>query len=290
MKPFNIMLAVFVSLLWGGNFIAAKYGVGYFPPFLFTAMRFVLVSLILLPFVPRPTMDQLKRIAPISLLAALHFSFMFAALAYGLEITSCALVGQLGVPFACILGAIFLGDRLGKWRITGIIVAFSGVFIVSGTPNILVNQAAFFFALANAFAWACGNIFVKRVSEMDALQLLAWMSVGTVPVLLAAAFIFEPTWPSFAAAPMSAWMGLAYTSIASTVMAYGIWYYLLKTHTVSQIAPISLLTPVFGISLGHMFFSESITQNIIIGGTLTIVGVAIIVMRRPKLAIFGRPS
>ena len=154
MRPLHAFYAILVAAIWGGNFVAAKIGVAYFPPFLLTAIRFTIVGALILPFVPVPNRQQLWGIAQVSLvLGTLHFSLLFAAIGSGLHIASAAVIGQLGVPFACLLGAIFLEDKLGMWRSAGMMISFLGIVIVAGTPNILANYTAFLTAVAAAFFW-----------------------------------------------------------------------------------------------------------------------------------------
>lgn len=291
MRPLHIFFAVMVAILWGANFVAAKYGIAYFPPFFLTGLRFIIVSLLMVPFVPRPTLRQWGAILPISLMSTLHFSLLFVALNYGLDIASAAIIGQLGVPFACLLGVIFMGDRIGVWRLSGIVIAFVGIAIVAGTPNILHNLTAFYLALTCTFVWGAANIFVKRIHDIGSMQLLAWTSVGIVPMVLALSFIFEyQAWPHFTDAPWTALVGLSYTAVFSTIVAYGLWYFLLSRYTVSQVTPFSLLTPIFSIGFGQMFFAETLTAQTLIGGALTIVGVAIIVLRKPQTLQLGEAT
>ena len=287
MRPLDIFFAILVALLWGCNFVAAKFGVAYFPPFLLTALRFTFVSLLLIPFVPRPSWKQLKQITVLSSMSTLHFSLIFVAIFQGLDISTSSLVGQLGVVFACIFGAIFLKDHLGIWRIGGIVIAFIGTAIVAGTPNILQHQGAFTIALAANVAWGAANILIKRIEGIDSMALLAWMGLCTVPMLLAMSLLFEPHWPHFYDVSLSAALGLTYTTICSTIIAYGLWYHLLSRHNVSQVTPYSLLTPIFGIASGQLFFTEELTSQVLLGGFVTIIGVAVIVMRRPKTILLG---
>ncbi len=291
MSPLHIFFGVLVALIWGCNFVAAKFGVAYFPPFLLTAIRFTVASIILIPLVARPTWPQLKRIMLISTMSSLHFSLIFVALYYQLDIASSALIGQLGVPFACILGAIFLNDRLGIWRISGIIIAFLGTVIVAGTPNIASHPTGFYAALVSTMTWGIANVLVKRVSDVGSMSLLAWMGACTVPILFALSFAFEyQQWPPLLEAPLSAILGVSFTVLFSTITAYGLWYFLLSRYSVSQVTPYSLLTPIFGIAIGQLFFHEELTMQVIIGGLITIVGVAVIVLRRPKTIPLGEAT
>lgn len=290
MRLIDALFAVTVAVLWGGNFIAAKYSVAYFPPFFATALRFVIVSALLLPFVTPPSRAQITHILPVAIMSSLHFSLMFVALSYHLDIASCAVISQMGVPFACILGAIFLGDRIGLWRAGGILIAFSGITLVAGSPQLLNNLTPFYIMIASTFCWGSANVLIKRAQGIPSMTLLAWVSLFTIPILFLLSFLLEGShWQLLAAPPPPAVLALCYTAIGSTVIAYGLWYKLLSQFDVSQIAPFSLLAPVFGIGFGQLFFHEALTPKIIAGGILTIAGVAVIVIRRPKTIPLGEP-
>lgn len=291
MRLIDTLFAIAVAVLWGGNFVAAKISVGYFPPFYATALRFIMVSALMLPFVPRPTLAQMKRILPVAIASSLHFSLMLLALSQGLGVASCAVLGQMGVPFACMLGALFLGDRIGIWRISGIAIAFLGVAIVAGTPNILADMTPFYTILASTFCWGGANVLIKRAHGIPSLALLAWVSLFTIPILLVLSFLIEDHHMQLLASPpLKESLALLYTIIGSTVIAYGLWYRLLSQFDISQVAPFSLLAPVFGIAFGQLFYEEALTLHIIGGGLLTIAGVAIIVLRRPKTIPLGEAT
>ncbi len=291
MTPKNIFFALLVSAIWGSNFVAAKYSLAHFPPFLLTALRFAAVSALLIPFSTIPTRAQMAMIVPVAVLAALQFSLFFVSLDMGLDISTSALVGQLGVPFSCILGVFFYKDKIGIWRAGGIATAFLGIAVIAGTPNISNHIAAFFVAVASAIFWSVGNIMVKHLKDVKPMSMLAWMSLFSVPVLLGLSLMFEnPSWAMLTSATPESLAGLAYTVVASTVVAYGLWYFLLANNDVSQVTPFSLLTPVFAILCGYLVFAEPLTARILTGGLLTIAGVGIIVVRRPKLAIKGEAT
>lgn len=282
-------LAVLAVSLWGVNFIAAKVGMEYFAPFFLTGVRFALVGGLMVWFFPLPNRVQWVQLLKLStVMGVLQFSTMYVAIDMGLNISSIAIVGQMGVPFSCLLGAIFLHDRLGIWRISGLILAFAGMVIVAGTPNIAEHPLAFLIAIFSSFCWGVGNIMVKRMHSIASMPMLVWMALLSAPQLFVVSIFLEGNqWQGLPGAPLSAWLALAYTVIFSTVVAYGLWYYLIKKHPVTQVAPYSLLTPVTGIACGQLYFHETLTPMMIVGGLIVIIGVAIIVMRRPKLVARG---
>lgn len=292
MKWYHGLAAALVAAIWGCNYVAAKIGMEVFPPFFYTGLRFALLSAMLVPFVPRPDPPRLKRIAAIAMtLCVGHMATILLSLHMGLTIAANVLVIQLGVPFSCLLGAIFLRDRLGPWRTFGMAVAFAGVAIIAGNPDVLANIDAFAVGVLSAFLWGVANIQMKRMGEVPVLQFLAWLSVFAAPPLIAISWAFDGSpLPSLAAATPAIWLAVAYTTLGSTLGAYGLWAWLIGRFPVSRVAPYSLLTPVFGIAAGQLFFAEELTLPLIAGGAVTILGVAIITIRRPRLAALGKSA
>jgi O-acetylserine/cysteine efflux transporter len=69
-----------------------------------------------------------------------------------------------------------------------------------------------------------------------------------------------------------------------TVVSYAIWYRLLHRYPVNYIMPITMLVPVLGVLFGVVLRDEPLTWPIVAGGLVTLAGVGIIIMRRPRTA------
>lgn len=285
----HIFLAISVAAIWGGNFVAAKFGLAYFPPFFLSSLRFLIVAFILIPFFSKTSISILKRIALLSFtLGTLHLSMLFLAMHMGLNIASTAIISQMGVPFACILSALFLNDKLGVWRTCGMVVAFGGIAIVSGTPNVLENPFGMVIALLSSFFWGVANIMMKNIGSMNIFRLLAWLCLFTAPQLLLISAIFEHGQLELLRnIPVTVAWSVAYTAIMSTIAGYGLWYYLMAKYQLTQVAPFSLLAPIFSIAFGKLVFSEALPMQTVIGGAIAIIGVGVIIVRRPKLGVLG---
>jgi len=284
MRMRHMALAVLVALIWGGNFVASKISVMSFPPFLNTALRFAIAAVILLPFAPFPK-GQGRNLAKLAItLGTLHFALLAASLWYHLDIATCAIAVQMGVPFATILAALLLKDMFGKWRCAGLSMCFIGVIIIAGTPSALEHWQGFSLALAAAFFWGVTNVIMRTMPPIDVVPMLAWLAVFSMPLLLIMSLALEgnPV-PIITQASSASWLAVVYTAISSTILGYGIWYFLLKLYPVTMIAPFNLLTPVFGIMFGQIFFYEDLGWRFLGGGAITLAGVAIIVMRRPRI-------
>lgn len=281
-----IIAAILVTLVWGGNYTATKFALSDFPPFLLLLLRFIGVSLLLLPFVWRHPIPRLKEMAIISmLLIVLQFAFVFTGMHMGLSITGSVIATQLGVPFSCVLSAVLFKDYLGPWRSAGLMLAFIGVMIVAGTPNAAEHWDAFLLTVLGAWSWSSANIYLKTIKQPATVPLLFWPALISVLPFLILTLSFESHQIDVIKhAHVSAWAGIIYSMLFASLVGYGLWNWLIAHQPMSKIVPFNLLMPVFGIAIGNAIFVEALTPQVMLGGGLTIVGVAIITLRRPKLA------
>lgn len=290
MPFYAILAAITVSFCWGANFTASKFAMEYFPPFLFIATRFTALSILLLPFVMRRPLPAMREMVILSLLyITLHFAMIFIAMHMGLSVTSAIIATQLGVPFSCVFAAIFFKDYLGPWRSFGLALAFFGMIIVAGSPDVAEHFLAFMVAIIGAIGWALANIHMKRMKETGVVHTLFWPGLFAIPQMVILSLIFESDQiETLRTAAWTAWAGVSYSALFSSLVGYGLWTWLLARYPMTQVVPYSLLVPVFGIACGMFFFGEQLTWQIIIGTVLTVGGVGVITFRRPKLAELER--
>jgi O-acetylserine/cysteine efflux transporter len=273
-----------VALIWGLNFAVAKVGLEELPPLLFMAMRFTLVAIVLIPWVKPPRGYWRQVIAIAFTLGLLHFSLMFSGLKI-LDASTAAISIQLQVPFAALLAAIFFKDKLGWRRATGMAIAFIGVALIAGEPRLNGQYLALFMVISAACIWSVANVQIKFLTEVDGFSLNAWIAVFATPMLFAASFALEEG--QIEAISQLSWMGafaVVYQSLLVVVFGYGCWYWLLRRYSVNQAMPFTLLVPVIGVVSGVVFLGDTMTPYLIAGGALTVIGVAVIVLRRPRVA------
>ena len=281
-----IFAALLVALCWGGNFTASKFALHDFPPYLLVFTRFVLVSALLAPFALRQPKPNYRDMLIIGVLFyVMQFAFIFLALSMGLSITASIIGTQMGVPFSCVVAAMLFKDYLGPWRSFGLMVAFLGVVVVAGTPNAAEHAGAFLLAVAAAISWSCANIYMKRIPPQPVASMLFWPGLFSLPFLGALSAIFEHgQLQIIAQAHWTAWAGLAYSTFFSSLVGYGLWNWLLARYPLSQVVPYTLCVPIFGIAAGMIFFHEPMGWQVALGALMTIAGVGIIILRRPRLA------
>jgi len=283
-SPLHMLLILGIMLLWGINFAVAKTGLLQLPPIFLVACRFLLVGALLLPFAKRPR-GQWGAILGISVtLGLLHFSVMFNALK-DIDAATAAIAIQLQVPFASLLAAIFFGDKLGWRRALGMLIAFLGVAVIAGEPRLNGQYLALGMVIGASFIWSIANVQIKKLDPIDGVSLNAWVALFSTPMLFAASFVLESGQiDALQAANFWAYFAVVYQAVAVVVIGYGSWYWLMRRYQINQIMPATLLVPPIGVLSGVIFLGENLTVNLMLGGLMTIVGVAIIIIRRPRTA------
>jgi O-acetylserine/cysteine efflux transporter len=65
-------------------------------------------------------------------------------------------------------------------------------------------------------------------------------------------------------------------AIGASIIAYGLWYHLIGKHAMNSVVPLTLLSPVLAVGLAAPLLGEALTANVLIGGAVTLAGVAMI--------------
>jgi len=280
MKPVDVLIAIAVAIIWGMGFVIAKAGMVHFSPILLMALRFTLTAACLIYFF-RPPPGLFKQLFWISLIsAALQYSLTFNGVR-GIDASTAALLVQLEVPFGLIMAWLAFGERIRPQQGLGILVAFAGAVLIVGEPRLEGDLIYAFLVIGGAFTWAIGQIMVKKLGNIGGFRLLSGVALFAAPQLFVASWIFEQDQlEQVQTASLGAWSSVIYLGIVMTALGYGLWYRLLGHYGVNQVMPFLLLLPVTSVCGGIFFLGESLTVKIALGGSLAIIGVALITIQR----------
>lgn len=81
------------------------------------------------------------------------------------------------------------------------------------------------------------------------------------------------------AAGWRGWLGVFYSALGSSILAYSLWYGLLKRYPASQILPWSLLSPALALLMGVAILHESLDHSKVIGTLLIVGGILLAVVQ-----------
>jgi len=264
----------------GIGLVVAKPVVADFPPLLLMALRFSVAAITLVWFVPIPK-PQLPTLFWVALIGAtMQYGFTFNGLRY-LDASTTALVVQAEIPFLVLLAAVVLKEKLGVRKIVGMVIAFFGIYLISGQPQLQGKSAAIAMVMTGGLLWATGQIMVRRMGAVGGLTTTAWLAVLAAPQLLVASLLFESNHVDvLRAARTATWLTVAYLGFIMTAVGYGCWYYVLGRYPASRVGPFLLLTPVTSVIGGALFLGEQLTTSTLVGGAVIIGGVAILVIEK----------
>lgn len=279
----HLLVIAGVQVVWGCNFVVSKLALAEMPPLIFIALRFAAIAFLLLPFM-RWHRGQMRFVMAIGLSGgAAHFGMMILSLHWAEDVAPVAIAIQLGVPFATLLSVMFLGERLGIWRVSALVISFTGILVMSFDPSVLNYLAALVMATGAALMWALSAMFMRKVHGIAVYDMQGWIAWSTWPALLAGSLIAEPDAAArLAEAGLAGWGGLAYTIFAVSLLGHAGLYWTVQRHEITSFAPVLLLAPIIGALGGVLVLGDDLTWRMVAGGAMTLAGVLVITIREAR--------
>lgn len=280
MKIIDVLMAISVAVIWGMGFVVAKAGMDHFSPILLMALRFTLTSLSLFWFF-RPSWELFKGLFWIALISAsVQYSLTFTGL-QGIDASTSALLIQLEVPFGLITAWLLLGEKISLKQAIGMLIAFTGAILIVGEPKLSNDLFSVVLLVSGACTWAVGQVMIKKLGKINGFVLICGVAMWATPQLFISSFLLESNQlEQIKTAPLEAWLAVVYLGLVMTALAYAMWYHLLGLYSVNKVMPFLLLLPLTSVVGGIFFLDETLTLKIAIGGLLTLIGVAVITIKR----------
>jgi drug/metabolite transporter (DMT)-like permease len=288
------LLFLLMSLLWGVTWIATKAGLSAgVPPFVFAAVRYILVSAVLVLVVGnlRVTFGG-GRAWRIIVTGTLVIVATYGLLYWGMQYVPSGVAGVVNMsmnPVCLFAFAILLGQERASWRhaaalllgIAGVLVLFSNKASLSGAPMELWGAAAVVLA---APVYCVGAVLNRPLlREVKPLDLSAAQAIVGAVGLTVLSLAFEPLSPAtlrtlFTPAALA---GLLFVVIGGTFIAYTIFLHLTRDWGAPRAGLYAFVSPVVALILGWLVFDEPLTWREIVGGAMTLLAAAIALTPRP---------
>jgi len=269
------LVALFVTAIWGLSFVVIKLGVGTTPPLLLAALRFFFAAVPAVFFIPRPKTSWRNVVAYGFFLGVGQFGLLFAALAVGMPASLASLVMQAQVFFTILFAALVMNERPGPHQVLGGLIGFLGLSIIA-LPRLTGSGAVpFLMTVAAAASWGVANTISKRAGRVDMLSYIVWASlVAPLPLFGLSLWLEGPDRVVSALVHLDtgALAAVAYLAYPSTILAFGIWAYLLSRHPAATVTPFALLVPVAGILGSALFLGEVMHPIEALGGAVIVLG------------------
>lgn len=282
----GISLAVLAAFIWSGNFIIARKVIKDIPPVSLAFYRWLLASVIILPFAIR----QFKK-EWLAVRQSWHYLFwasltgvaLFNTFVYvGAHYTSAinlTLIGTTTSPIvATILARIFLKEQIGWMKLAGLIFCIAGVLFLLSKGNFenllsLKFSTGDLWVLAAAFCFAIYNTLVKKkpssISPVNFLFII--FSLGTILL-----FPFY-WWETGKTAPViwdtDLFLSILYLGLGASVICFWIWNIAITRIGAARTILFGNLIPIFGIMGSVIFLKERFTVYHIISMAIVFTGI-----------------
>src|SRR5262249_51633598 len=103
-------------------------------------------------------------------------------------------------------------------------------------------------------------------------------AINAIPqALLASALLEHGQMRALTSASLNIWGLFLAFALGGFVLAYSLWYRLLRRYRVDQVIPFTLLMPIAGVVSGAMILGESVSSLELLGGIIILVGLSVVI-------------
>jgi len=274
----HLVLALLVVAVWGTNFVVIKSALEHLPPLLFATLRFTLVCLPGIFFLPRPQVPWSRLAAYGLLIGAGQFGLLYLALTHFISPGLASLVLQTQVFFTIGLSMRLNGEKVQRYQVAALLVAVSGIGVILTHTDSHTTPIGLGLVLFAALSWSGGNLVVRTSPGVNMLAYVVWASVFAIPPLFALSLSVEGGSAMIAGlrhADARTWAAVLWQSIGNTMFGYAAWGWLLARHPAATIMPMALLVPVFGMGAAAWVLHEPLPPWKLLAAALVLGGLAL---------------
>ena len=275
------------AALWGGMYVVSKWGFQTIPPLTLAFLRVALGAVTLWLLVqarPRSrsfTAGEWRSFGILGLWIAVTLSTQFV----GTDLTNASqgsLLTVLTPVFTLVLGIAWLGESLSIRKIGGIVLAAVGtVLVLAGQYDLAAigvgNVTGIGALLVASFGWAAYTVYgTPLVRRYSPLEVATYSTIIATPILAVAAGVEIVTSETASwSIPLTTEIVAAvlYLGVASTAIAWYLWYRGVETLEAGVVAAFFFVQPVVGSLLGVVFLDEQLGAWFLLGGVVMAGGV-----------------
>lgn len=280
-------------IAWGTTYIGIALTIETMPPLFSMSFRFVAASAALSVFIGlRSGWGALrltrKELASAVFLGVLMLGTGLGTMAFAQKVVPIG-VASLIVAAMPIWTALFRTldkDRLKMSSLIGIIGGLVGIGIIMLPGHTIARPDSggqsvtlwMFIILFGNLCWSLGSFIAPRMeTPSNPLVLSTYEMAGAGVALFIAGMIHQESISGFLDASARSWGGWIYLVTVGSLIGYTVYTWLLENAPITLVSTYAYVNPIVAVALGIVIFKETLTPNILIGGLIVIVSVAIVV-------------
>jgi len=292
-SPWQPALAVSITVVaWASAFVVIRYAAHNIHPGALSLGRLLVASLALsLMTIGRRLVAMSGREWALTAIVGIAWYAIYSvSLNAGerhVDAGTAAMLIQLAPILIGVLAGILLGEGFPRMLVVGGLVAFAGTLIIgvatsTGQADLAGVLLVFLSATVYAIAMVAQKVVLRRVSALQ----VTWLAclIGTIACLPFAGQLLG----DLTTAPGLSILGVVYLGLVPTALAFSTWAYALSHTTAGKLGVTTFAVPPITILLGWLLLGEVPPLLAIVGGALSLVGVAIARMRPRVRVASGR--
>ena len=262
-QTFLIIVALFCTyFIWGSTYLAIKFGIESFPPFLMAGLRFVVAGIILYTVMrilgsPNPSAKQWG--------AATIIGILLPAIGNGtvtyVQQTISSSVAALSIATAPIWMAIFSsiwGHHISRQEWLGIAIGLSGIVLLNIGGSLHGDYTSAALLIFAAASWSFGSVWSKHLDLPTGLMAAASQMLMGGTALMIVSVLHGESYPSHISA--KSWGALVFLVVLGSLVAYSAYMYLLKTVRPLVASSNTFVNPIVAFAVGIWFANETVTS------------------------------
>lgn len=265
-------------IVWGSTYLAIKYALLSFPPYVLSGTRYLFAGGLLLAWLkwrgtPWPTLRQLGNTSLIGLLMLTLGNGLTCVAELTLPSGATALI-VAGTPLLTVGLSQLLGSRIRGLEWCGIALGLAGMVVMHNDASLAGDPRGVALMGAACLAWAVASVLMPRLDlpagpMSAAMQMLAGGLIS-LPVALIAGERFPAT------PKLEAIAALAYLVVFGSIIAYSAFVWLLRHARPALATSSSYVNPLVALSLGWLFADEQVSPSLLLGMVIILAGVGLI--------------
>ncbi|TDS87461.1 threonine/homoserine efflux transporter RhtA [Nesterenkonia aurantiaca] len=279
-------------LMWASSFVLIRFSAGELSPGPLALLRLLAgaatLSILLLWVrrgrLHRPTRAALLLTALFGVIWFALYTVVFNLAGHYIDAGTIAMVVNLAPLMVGVGAVVFFKESFSTRLFLGMVVSLCGIGLitVAGSTGQLA-LAGLGIALIAAFLYAAGMLIQKLALRHTDPLTATWLAcaAGTIALLP----FLGVTWAELQTTSTPVVLGAIYMGIGPTALGFWFWGYAMNHFPTGKVAASTLAVPAVVVVMSWLTLGEIPPLLGIIGGAVTLTGVAIAQLRRP-----GRPA
>ncbi|QUX94629.1 hypothetical protein C0J08_04040 [Marinomonas sp. CT5] len=289
LRDFGLLFALMA--LWGLNFSVIKLGVNSVHPLVLTALRFSFAVFPLIFFIKKPDVPWRYLIAYGLSFGVGVWGLTTLSIGAGVSAGMASLLLDMSVVSSLLVGWLCLNETITRNKLLGAGLALLGLALIMYADGGSVTGKGLVLVLMASVCWSVNGLIVKRANTKAIFAFNIWgMLFAPLPLLFLAVISEGMQVISELPSQFTQWtlFSVLFQAYPTTLLGYWFWNKMIMKYSVSTVAPMTLLVPVFGILGGYWFYDEPLVMSQIIAAGLILLGLFVGQMAMPKLSFFKR--